>query len=580
MEAAEGHLDPEGVVMTATMNAECCRSKKPHLRNVGITRVVLVGVALSALATFTWYRMDVRPQLWPKILDALHVDTGDPVVEPPHGREQQGKPLQGADHMGMVDVDCLGRVQQYKYRKKDHHFPLSPALTGALAEYTRMHARCCTWKMITLADQAHGEEVAAAGARGCQYVVYHEGYEGLGNRLLSLVAAFAYALVTNRALVIDATRGHLAQLLCEPFPRAQTKHGDLAWNNFTRGTATWLLPSQVARGVGHQAVTLEVAMSAQFANLTAVHVSLRHEQSVGDQQFFGAEAQRRLRKVPWVVWESNQYYVPRLFMLREMWAPKLRAWFPDVSLVFTQLGRVLCVPRNAVWHRIRQVHEGEMAWGLATAQVGIQVRRHSVSDNASFSEAVYRRIVECVVDAGMVPPPTTTTQKGTVVLVTSLQSMYYEKMRERWSRSRRRRPEQVKFVMVSQEGTEQYSAEQARKAMVEIWLLSLCSDGLATSSWSTFGYVAQALAGMRPRILNIRGAHPDAEDPALPACHRGQSPEPCLHYPFTASAAAAAGATRNASDVQLEQQEHEHALWVARHIRACQDETRGVQLVA
>ena len=150
-------------------------------------------------------------------------------------------------------------------------------------------------------------------------------------------------------------------------------------------------------------------MGAQFVNVTAVHVKLRHEQTVGDQRFFCPEAQDGLRKVPWVIWESNQYYVPRLFMLREFWATKLRLWFPDVSRVFTQLGRVLCVPRNAVWHTIRRVHEGEMAWGAAKAQVGIQVRRHGVSENASFSEEVYRRIVECVVAGGVVPPPMATT---------------------------------------------------------------------------------------------------------------------------------------------------------------------------
>lgn len=330
-----------------------------------------------------------------------------------------------------------------------------------------------------------------------------------------------------------------------------------------------------------QAVPLEAAVGAQFENVTVVRVNLRHDQSAEVEQFFCGEAQHGLRKVQWLLWESNQYYVPRLFMVREFWATKLQMWFPDVSRVFTQLGRMLCVPRNAVWRTIQQVHESDMAWGPGTAQVGIQVRRHGVSDNASFSEAVYSRITECVAGAGVVPTTTVTTTKTTTttpqrakvaVLVTSLQSMYYDKIRERWNNTGTATGGQLKFVMLSNEGTEQFSPEQARKALVEIWLLSLCNDALATSSWSTFGYVAHALAGLRPRILNIRGPNPDLELPALPPCTRGQSPEPCLHYPFTTmAAAAAAAATEGATS---------HTRWVARHIRPCQDETNGLQLVA
>jgi xyloglucan fucosyltransferase len=532
------------------------------------------------------------------------VDTVDGVVVPPKMNLQQlGKRNPAMVHGAgsVIDVEfssssaganCVSRSQQFKYRKKEYHFPLSEALTRALAEYTRMHSQCCAWNVN------HGHD----GEGVCQYVMYHEGYEGLGNRLLSLVAAFAYALVTSRALVIEGSRGHLAELLCEPFRDYYSGEDKKVKSNYT---ATWVVPSQVAHGVQQRAVTLEEAMGAQFVNVTAVHVKLRHEQTVGDQRFFCPEAQDGLRKVPWVIWESNQYYVPRLFMLREFWATKLRLWFPDVSRVFTQLGRVLCVPRNAVWDTIRRVHEGEMAWGAAKARVGIQVRRHGVSENASFSEEVYRRIVECVVEGGVVPPPMATIQLGAAkvaVLVTSLQSMYYDKMRERWNNtvvgsSSSSREAQVKFVMVSHEGTEQYSSDQARKAMVEMWLLSLCNDALATSSWSTFGYVAQALAGMQPRILNIRGAHPELAEPALPACSRGQSPEPCLHYPFTAvaatsssssasaclpttaSAAAPAATSPNSTYVAMAPSQ-QHALWVARHIRACQDETRGLQLVA
>jgi len=133
---------------------------------------------------------------------------------------------------------------------------------------------------------------------------------------------------------------------------------------------------------------------------------------------------------------------------------------------------------------------------------------------------------------------------------------------------------EVRFVMVSHEGSEQYSYEQARKALVEIWLLSFCNTALATSWWSTFGYVAQGLAGMRPRILNIRGGkHLEWE----PACSDGQSPEPCLHYPFVGAAIPLSSSINSEAPAPSNT---EHEVWMARHILGCQDEVNGLQLVS
>ncbi|KAJ0102625.1 hypothetical protein Patl1_05747 [Pistacia atlantica] len=64
------------------------------------------------------------------------------------------------------------------------------------------------------------------------------------------------------------------------------------------------------------------------------------------------------------------------------------------------------------------------------------------------------------------------------------------------------------------------------KAWAEMNLLSMC-DVMVTSAWSTFGYVAQGLAGLKPWILhNIENTKaPD------PSCSRVVSMEPCLHSP-------------------------------------------------
>lgn len=278
----------------------------PKLR---ITRVVF-GLALNVLAIIFWLRMD----LWPPL----------PV--------RSFSVVNALSSVNASDAGCLSRYEQYKYRS--HEFPLSPPLASALDGYSRMFTRCAN---------DHQDP-------GCKYLVYYEGWEGLGNRLLSLTTAFTYALLTNRALLTVATRGHLGELLCEPFPNA-----------------TWILPVDFGQDlVWHQSVWMDAAIAAEFVNVTAVRLNLRHMEPAGVQTFFSSETQEGLRNVPWVIWESNQYYIPRFFMLPEYWTT-LREWFPDASLVFTQLSRVLCLPNNEVWASIEQVQDAE------NVQVGIQV---------------------------------------------------------------------------------------------------------------------------------------------------------------------------------------------------------------
>ncbi|KAL3581850.1 hypothetical protein D5086_016182 [Populus alba] len=65
-----------------------------------------------------------------------------------------------------------------------------------------------------------------------------------------------------------------------------------------------------------------------------------------------------------------------------------------------------------------------------------------------------------------------------------------------------------------------------RKAWAEMYLLSL-TDVLVTSAWSTFGYVAQGLGGLRPWIL-YKTENDTAPDPP---CRRAMSTEPCFHAP-------------------------------------------------
>ncbi|KAJ8756148.1 hypothetical protein K2173_024695 [Erythroxylum novogranatense] len=99
------------------------------------------------------------------------------------------------------------------------------------------------------------------------------------------------------------------------------------------------------------------------------------------------------------------------------------------------------------------------------------------------------------------------------------------------------------------------------KAWVEMNLLSLCDD-LATSSWSTFGYIAQGLGGLRPWILYM----PEKRMTPNPACRRANLIEPCFHFPPSYECRSG---TKVKADLST----------LVPHIKHCEDATFGIKLV-
>jgi xyloglucan fucosyltransferase len=128
----------------------------------------------------------------------------------------------------------------------------------------------------------------------------------------------------------------------------------------------------------------------------------------------------------------------------------------------------------------------------------------------------------------------------------------------------------VRFHTASEFGGQSDSDDEVRMALAEMWLLAFGHE-LLTSGYSTFGYVAQGLGALRPRILRIRKGDDDSssdQEPALPPpCSFGQSVEPCTHYP-----ARLACLTRDDLTAQ-------HSNWIRMHVRHCQDQPDGWQLV-
>ncbi|KAG5596619.1 hypothetical protein H5410_037851 [Solanum commersonii] len=97
-----------------------------------------------------------------------------------------------------------------------------------------------------------------------------------------------------------------------------------------------------------------------------------------------------------------------------------------------------------------------------------------------------------------------------------------------------------------------------RKALAEMYLLSL-TDKLVTSAWSTFGYVAHGLGGLKPWILY----KPENRTAHNPPCVRAVSLEPCFHAPPYYDCKKKAGTDTSK---------------IVPHVRHCEDVSWGLKL--
>ena len=149
------------------------------------------------------------------------------------------------------------------------------------------------------------------------------------------------------------------------------------------------------------------------------------------------------------------------------------------------------------------------------------------------------------------------------VLVMSLQSQYFLRLKEDYGHHGRGADQVLRFHTVSSLQSQDFSHTQAELALAEMWLLSSATR-LATSASSTFGYAAHAWANVRPLVLDFpawRRLPPDTSISSVTPCKIGYSPDPCSHLPRMPRDPAAFLASIKGP----------HRRWLVRHLRTCQD---------
>ncbi|KAJ9140481.1 hypothetical protein P3X46_031125 [Hevea brasiliensis] len=467
----------------------------------------------------------------------------------------QHKLLGGLLAATVSEETCLSRYQSVAYRKELPHKP-SSYLISRLRSYEILHKKCGPRtesynKTLEQLKSGHQPELS-----DCSYVVWIS-FSGLGNRILTLASAFLYALLTNRVLLVDPGVD-MVDLFCEPFP-------EVSWflpldfplkgqfNSFNQSSPSCygrMLKDSISKNVN------------RLKPASHVYLHLIHDYDDQDKLFFCDENQDFLQKIPWLIMKTDNYFVPSLFLMPSF-EQELKNLFPNKETVFHFLGRYLFHPTNSVWGLITRYYHAYLA--KANEKVGIQIR--IFDSGAGPFQYVLDQILACAVKENLLPEinreDLITSQSGTkskAVLVTSLNSWYSQKMRSMYWEHPSTTGELVGIYQPSHEEYQQTEKQiHNRKAWAEMYLLSL-TDVLVTSSWSTFGYVAQGLGGLKPWIL-YKPVNQSAPDPP---CGPVMSMEPCFHAPPFYDCKARRGVDTGA---------------LVPHVQHCEDMSWGLKLV-
>ncbi|KAG5249883.1 galactoside alpha-L-fucosyltransferase [Salix suchowensis] len=424
---------------------------------------------------------------------------------------------------GFDEESCTSRYQAALYRKTSSHKP-SAYLVSKLRKYEELHKRCgpnteSYRRTLKKLSSSHTN-----GTTDCNYIVWTPS-NGLGNRIISMASSFLYAVLTNRVLLVDHG-SDMAGIFCEPFP-------DTSWllpMDFPLTDQLHSLQPGNVHSYGHLLKMNNLDISTVSQAPSFLHLYLAYNYNKHDKLFFQDQNQGFLQKVPWLILKSDLYFVPYLFLLPSF-QQELGKLFPDKEAVFHHLARYLFHPSNQAWGLITRFYQAYLA--SADQKIGLQVR--VFNRKASPVSVVQKQILGCIKKEKLLPqvderkriafPSKNKTSRA--VTIASLYPEYYESIKSMYWMNPTVNGDVIGVYQPSHEEVQHWGNNiHNLKAWAEINILSL-SDVLMTSSWSTFGYVAQGLGGLKPWILHVPAGNQTTDRP----CPRAKSMEPCFLTP-------------------------------------------------
>ncbi|OIW11958.1 hypothetical protein TanjilG_02165 [Lupinus angustifolius] len=431
--------------------------------------------------------------------------------------DDQEKLLDGLLASGFDEASCISRLQSHLYRKVSPHKP-SRYLISKLRNYEELHRRCGPNTIAYNKSMAYIENSKNNNGDGtmCKYLVFSPA-NGLGNRIISMAATFLYAILTNRVLLVRFGED-MHGLFCEPFLNS-----------------TWTLPNNSPFWNQEHVETYDTILDKDKAN-NSKHDSpsalfLNHQFTKGNpEKFFHCDhIQDLLRNVPLLILQTDQYFVPSLFMIQSF-NLEINKMFPQKDTVFYHLAHYLYHPSNEAWRQITTFYQTYLAKFDEIIGIQIRVFRPDITSN----QAIIDLVLNCTIENKLLPKLVTQNSVSYIqnhtrkaILVTSLSPNYGENLRAMYQNKQSISGEVIEVYQPSHEEKQKFGDNMHNmKAWTEMYLLSL-SDILVTSSLSTFGYVAQGFGGLKPWIL----VKPHKKKPNSAACKQDFSSEPCFHYP-------------------------------------------------
>ncbi|KAJ3677007.1 hypothetical protein LUZ60_002731 [Juncus effusus] len=524
--------------------------------------LVLLGVLVVLLLLFISLRnqrADRLPVWVPDVRVTIRGGSSEPTAS---ASIPNDKLLGGLLSPDFHENTCLSRYQSMMYRKASPHI-LSSYLISKLRNYESLHKKCAPntplfQKSIEQLKSNHSNNQSE-----CNYILWSP-LGGIGNRMLTFVSTFLYALLTNRVMLVQNT-ADMDDMFCEPFPGS-----------------TWYLPSDFPvknfegynfhsqNSYGHMVENKLInddpkASSVSLPPFVYVHLQYNYRDHGSHARFFCENDQQVISKVNWVLMKSDNYIVPGLFMIPK-YEDELARMFPLKETVFHHLGRYLLHPSNSVWGMIMRYHNSYLA--KANERIGIQAR---IFRWAPISiDNMYEQIINCTTGELVLPNANLKESKGVAsqisnevtkktVLVASLHEGFYEKLKDLYYAHSMSTGEIISVYQPTHEVVQQTEEKiHNQKALAEIWLLSF-SDVLVTTAGSTFGYVSYSLAGIKSWILH---SSKDQKVPD-PPCHRAMTIDPCFHSPpnFNCKTGSKADTGK-----------------MVPHVRQCDDFEQGVKL--
>eukprot|EP01018_Ginkgo_biloba_P020688 Gb_09928 [translate_table: standard] len=389
-----------------------------------------------------------------------------------------------------------GGHELHRYRS-----PRSAPLQTVLDRYVAMHRRCTALEFDNITNIYNSGEKPQ-----CKYLIWSIGYFGLGNRLLSLVSAFAYAILSQRVLLIEYPVWD--HLFCDPFDGSPWKIVPERPLNKSLGVSY----------LGFRGMGCGFGNTDPRCGATIVNMALHHETPAEELEFVVCESGfSRVRNVPFLTTMfSNQFYIVGFF-LNPALGLVMELLFPERN-PFHVLAKYLLSPSDHVWDAIRYYNDGTLS--KATRRIGVQIREFG----NNYTEAIDSNVVACIRRKSALCPigdghVAKSKEDGFVSLyVATLMQGHVAKLNKSVQNEMGR---SFKVMWQELDGRENYDPSHQQEALIDMWVLSL-SDVLLTSKMSTFGYVAQGLGGITPYLINSS----EEEEP----CKANVGSDPCYHF--------------------------------------------------